>query len=159
MKDLRYTPSSAVKGTTMSPSPIAMGGVGMIVGAAGSAAANIRRVNNGEIDKNRAVKNVLLDSAGSGIATAAATTLVAMIGLPGILSAAGMLATATAAKYLFDSAFEPGTAGPAPAPREPAKPAEKKSVKKAAAGSKRTSPKKSTSRKKANTKTKTPKEA
>jgi hypothetical protein len=93
-----------------------MGGVGMIVGGSASAAANIRRLNNGEIEKSEAVKNVIRDSAGAGVATAAATAVVGALRLGGLLSVAGLLVTATATKYLYDTAFEPK---PAPASVKP----------------------------------------
>jgi hypothetical protein len=128
MNETRYVQYSSGMVPARQPSPatsaLKMGGVGMIVGAAGSAAANIRRLRNHEIDKGQALKNVLRDSAGAGAATAAATAVVGMLGFSGLMSVAGLLTTATAAKYLFDSAFEPA-AEPAAAqkPSRPAKPA------------------------------------
>ncbi|WP_319523043.1 hypothetical protein [uncultured Desulfosarcina sp.] len=101
---------------TTTSSALAMGGVGMIVGGSASAAANIRRLNSGEIEKSEAVKNVIRDSAGAGIATAAATAVVGALRLGGLLSVVGLLTTATATKYLYDTAFEPK---PAPATVKP----------------------------------------
>jgi hypothetical protein len=118
---------------TTTPSALAMGGVGMIVGGSASAAANIRRLNGGEIEKGEAVKNVVRDSAGAGIATAAATAVVGALRLGGLLSVVGLLATATATKYLYDTAFEPKPAPEtfipekkkAPTAKQAAKPASK----------------------------------
>ena len=98
--------------TPVTPSALAMGGLGVIVGAASSAAANIRRVNNNEIGRGQALKNVVRDSAGAGVATAAATAVVGALRLGGLFNVAGLLTVATATKYLYDTAFEPQ---PAPA--------------------------------------------
>jgi hypothetical protein len=120
--------------TTAAPSALAMGGFGMIVGAAGSAAANIRRLNNGEIEQGEALKNVVRDATGAGVATAAATALVNMLGMSGLFAVAGTLTAATATKYLYDTAFEPKpepvAAQPAPKPVVKKKAAAKKPAKK-----------------------------
>jgi hypothetical protein len=101
----------------------------MIVGGAASAAANIRRLNNGEIEKGEAVKNVVRDSAGAGVATAAATAVVGALRLGGLLSVVGLLTTATATKYLYDTAFEPKPAPAAAKPETKTAPAAKKAAK------------------------------
>jgi hypothetical protein len=122
------------------PSALKMGGVGMIVGAAGSAAANIRRLQSGDIDKGQALKNVVRDAAGAGVATAAATAIVGMLGLSGLLSVAGLLTTATATKYLYDGALGPAVK-PASEPAVP-KPAAAKKPRKKSAGTKKPAEKK-----------------
>lgn len=124
MDDPRYLHYSAgtvpIRRIPSVQSALAMGGVGLIVGAAGSAAANIRRLNDGKIDKGQAARNVIRDAAGAGVATAAATAVVGGLGLTGLLSVAGLLATATATHYLYDTAFEPEKepATPQPAPKK-----------------------------------------
>ena len=109
---------------------VAMGGVGLVVGAAGASAANIRRVKNGEIEAGRALKNVVRESAGAALATAAATLVVRTIGVSGMVSAAGMLAAATAVKYFYDGAFQPPQAQETAGPESsgPQKPAKKRST-------------------------------
>lgn len=137
-----YYPAGTVpvRKTMPTSSPLTMGGFGMIVGAAGSAAANIRRLNDGDIDKGQAALNVARDAAGAGVATAVATGIVNVLGLTGLLSVAGLLTTATATKYIYNSAFEPKKepAAPEPAPKPSAKKtaATKKAVKKTAAAKK-----------------------
>ncbi len=160
MDNTKYTaatpavaPARQVTGT---PSALAMGGFGMIVGGSASAAANIRRMNNNEIDRSQAIKNVTRDSIGAGVATAAATAVVGALRLGGLFNIAGTLAVATAAKYLYDTAFEPQAepatkaapkpaAKPASTAKEPAKPAAKAKAKPAAkaktASRKKTAPK------------------
>lgn len=99
---------------------LAMGGVGAIIGGTASAAKNIRRVNDKEIDRPQAVRNVMKDSAGMGLATAAATAVVGAVGATGLLSLVGILAVATGAKYAWDSAMSPKKATvPATEPTEP----------------------------------------
>jgi hypothetical protein len=127
---LNYPAGTYPPKTTASPSALAMGGFGMIIGAAGSAAANIRKMKSGEIEKAEALKNVARDATGAGVATAAATALVNMLRLSGLFAVAGTLTAATATKYLYDTAFEPK---PRPVA---AKPAAKRAVKKKAAAKK-----------------------
>ena len=115
--------------TPAAPSALAMGGLGMIVGGSASAAANIRRLNNGEIEKREAVKNVVRDSAGTGIATATATAVVGALRLGGLLSLVGLLTTATAAKYMYDRAFQPNPAPETVKPETKKAPTAKKAAK------------------------------
>ncbi|PID40000.1 MAG: hypothetical protein CR984_05465 [Proteobacteria bacterium] len=138
---LNYPAGTYPQKTAASPSALAMGGFGMIVGGAASAAANIRRMNNGETEKGEALKNVTRDAVGAGVATATATLLVNMLRLSGLFAVAGTLTAATATKYLYDTAFEPKPepveAKPAPrpvakkkaVPKGPAKKSAKKSPK------------------------------
>jgi hypothetical protein len=139
MDNTRYlhppTAMNPPRQVSATPSALIMGGFGMIVGATGSAAANIRRLNNGEIDRGQALKNVVRDSAGAGVATAAATAVVGALRLGGLLNVAGLLTVATATKYLYDTAFEPqavpavvlpeSEVKKAPAAKKAAKPASK----------------------------------
>jgi hypothetical protein len=104
-----------------------MGGLGIIVGATGSAAANIRSMQNGEIQKGQAIGNVVRDAAGAGVATAAATAIVGRLGLTGLVSVAGLLTVATATRYLYNAAFE------SPKKKIAPEPTAKQPVKKAAA--------------------------
>ncbi len=85
---------------------LAMGGVGAIIGASASAAKNLRKVKEGETDKEDAIRNIVRDAAGSGLATAVATAAVTAIGGTGILSILGVLTVATGAKYIWDGAVK-----------------------------------------------------
>jgi hypothetical protein len=157
MDNTRYIHPPAT--TTMNPprqvsatsSALTMGGFGMIVGAAGSAAANIRRLNNNEIERGQAMKNVVRDSVGAGVATAAATAVAGALRLGGLFNVAGLLTVATATKYLYDTAFEP-QAVPAVALPEPdektAAPAAKKTAKPASKAKARSTAKAKTAEKK-----------
>jgi len=86
---------------------LAMGGVGAVIGAASSAAKNIRKVQKGETSNQEAVKNVLKEAAGTGLATAAGTVAVRALGARGFLSLLGVMAVAVGAKYVWDAATEP----------------------------------------------------
>ena len=136
MDNTRYIhPSTAMnppRQLSATPSALAMGGFGMIVGAASSAAANIRRLNNGDIERGQALKNVVRDSVGAGVATAAATAVVGALRLGGLFNVAGLLTMATATKYMYDTALEPQAAAVV-AMREP-------DVKKAPAAKKAATP-------------------
>ena len=150
MNDPRYaTYPAGINPPRKAPAPsvLTMGGIGLIIGAAGSAAANIRRVNNGDIDKGQALRNVSRDAAGTSLATVAATAAVNVLGLSGLFSAAGMLAAATATKYLYDSAVElPARPAPVQAPpgsKTKSKASARKTAKPSAGKSAKTTAKKS----------------
>jgi hypothetical protein len=126
MNDPRYSASPAVPPSASNPSvlpaSLAMGMAGMIIGASGASAANLRRLKNGEIDGRQATKNVMYDAAGAAVATAAATAAVRLIGVSGVVAVAGMFAAATATRYLYDGAIQPASApaaAPQPATSEP----------------------------------------
>ena len=136
MDNTKYTyPTNSVtlsRPVASAPSPWAAGGFGMIVGATASAAANIRRLNNQEIDRGQAMKNVIRDAAGAGVATATAAAVVGAFRLGGLFNLAGILAVGTATKYLYDTAFEPQSIPAETSSQKPAstaKPAPKAKVK------------------------------
>lgn len=83
---------------------LAMGGVGAIIGGSASAARNLRKVREGELGKEEAIRDIVRDAAGSGLATGVATAAVGVIGGTGILSILGLLTIATGAKYIWDGA-------------------------------------------------------
>lgn len=107
---------------------LAMGGVGAVIGATGAAADNIRRVKNGDINKEQAIKNTVKEAAGTGLATAAATAVVGAVGATGLLSLVGLVAVATGTKYLWDASTapvrveepQPAAAKPKPTPKNKA---------------------------------------
>jgi hypothetical protein len=101
---------------------LAMGGLGAVIGGTAAAARNIRRVKDEGISREEAVKDTGREAAGAGLATAAATAVVGAVGATGLLSLVGVLAVATGAKYLWDSASTPRKALAAPpAPSKPKK--------------------------------------
>jgi len=93
-------------------SSLAMGGVGAIIGGTAAAAKNIRRVKDGEIHREEAVRDTIKEAAGAGLATAAATALVGVFGATGLLSLVGIIAVATGTKYVWDAATAPAAAKP-----------------------------------------------
>ncbi len=91
-------PQKYVTNTTL-----AAGGFGAVIGATAAAAKNIKRVGNDEISRQDAVKDVIKEATGTGLATAAATAAVQATGTRGFLSLVGMVAVATGAKYVWNS--------------------------------------------------------
>jgi hypothetical protein len=115
------THATATKVTRLVPhATLAMGGVGAIVGGTAAAAKNIRRVKEGEIKREEAVKDTIKEAAGAGLATATAAAVVGAVGATGLLSLLGVLAVATGTKYLWDAATAPGNA-PSAAEAKPQK--------------------------------------
>ncbi len=97
---------------------LAMGGLGAIIGGTAAAAKNIRQVKNDEVNREEAVKDTLKETAGAGIATAAATAVVGAVGATGLIGVLGILTVATGTKYLYDSAMTP-EAGEKETPKKP----------------------------------------
>ena len=83
---------------------LAMGGVGAIIGGTTAAARNIKRVKEGEIQREEAVRESLKEAAGTGLAATAATALVGAVSPSGWVSLAFAVVAATGTKYLWDSA-------------------------------------------------------
>ena len=88
---------------SVSKASFAMGGVGAVIGAVTAAAKNIPMAKNDEIDRTEAVKNILKESVGVGLATAAGTVVAATI-MPrsGFFSLLGFATVATGTKVLLD---------------------------------------------------------
>ena len=86
----------------------AMGGIGAVMGATSAAAKNISMLKKNEIGKVEAAKSVLKESAGVGLATAAATVVIgALSPRSGFFSILGFAVVATGAKMLWDKAAYP----------------------------------------------------
>ncbi|MCW7754076.1 hypothetical protein OOT00_08760 [Desulfobotulus sp. H1] len=81
---------------------LAMGAAGALVGGSIATAKNIRKVKEESITKDEAVKDILKESATTGIATAIGTAAVSMVGLRGTLSLLGLLSVTIGVKYLAD---------------------------------------------------------
>ncbi|ADK83921.1 hypothetical protein Deba_0549 [Desulfarculus baarsii DSM 2075] len=100
----------------------ALGGLGMVIGAAVAVAKNIRLVKEGKMQSDQAVGETLKESLGTGLTTAAAGAAAGVLGLSGALGLVGVAALGVGVKYLWDSALTPPAAAPA-------KPAAKASAK------------------------------
>ncbi len=88
-----------------------MGCVGAVIGGASAAAKNIPMVKNGEIDRSQAVKAILKESAGVGLAATAATAVVGTVApRSGFFSILGFAAITVGTKMLWDKAAYPDKA-------------------------------------------------
>ena len=115
MSYARYPAARAVANRTTGIVPRAtakMAGVGAIIGGTAAAAKNMRRVGNSQITREEAVIDTIKESAGAGLATAAATAAVTAAGATGFFSLLGIVVVATGTKYLWDSATKTIAAAP-----------------------------------------------
>ena len=115
MSYARYPAARAVATRTTGIVPRAtakMAGVGAIIGGTAAAAKNMRRVGNSQATREEAVIDTIKESAGAGLATAAATAAVTAAGATGFFSLLGIVVVATGTKYLWDSATKTGAAAP-----------------------------------------------
>lgn len=87
---------------------LAMGSVGAIVGGTVAAAKNMRRVKDHEITRQEAVKGIVKEAAGAGVATAAAAVVARSVGARGIWSLVAVFAVAAGTKYVWDAAVGGG---------------------------------------------------
>ena len=86
----------------------AMGGIGAVMGATSAAAKNISMLKKNEIGKVEAAKSVLKESAGVGLATAAATAVIGTVSSrSSFFSILGFAVVATGTKMLWDRAVYP----------------------------------------------------
>lgn len=115
MSHYHYPAANTTPGSVFHPGPhavLAMGGLGAICGGTAAVARNIRRVGQGGISREAAVQEVLKESAGAGIATAAATFVVGSVGAAGFLGLLGIVTVATGTRYLWDSAMDRSNTAP-----------------------------------------------
>ncbi len=114
---------------------LAMGAAGAIVGGSIAAARNYDRVKKSQITREEAVKDVIKETGGAGLATATATALVSAMGVTGLLSLASMVVFTAGAKYMADKFLDARTAcgQAAPKPQEAVEEAPKKKKTKTAA--------------------------
>jgi uncharacterized protein (UPF0335 family) len=87
----------------ISNATLAAGGLGAVIGATAAAAKDIQRIGNDEMTRQDAVKDVIKEAAGTGLAVAAATAVVRATGARGLLSLLGIVAVATGTKYAWNS--------------------------------------------------------
>ncbi len=93
---------------SLSRAVLAMGGVGAVMGAVSSAAKNISMIKKNEIGGVEATKSVLKESAGVGLATAAATVVIgAVVPRNSFFSILGFAVVASGTKILWDKAGYP----------------------------------------------------
>jgi len=103
-----YDKIKAQTDSSLSRVVFVMGGVGAVTGAASAAAKNISLIKNNEIGKVEAAKSVLKESAGVGLATAAATAVIGTISIrSSFFSILGFAVVATGTKMLWDKAAYP----------------------------------------------------
>lgn len=111
----------------------ALGGLGMVIGAAVAGAKNIRLVKEGKMQSDQAVGETLKESLGTGLTTAAAGAAAGVLGLSGALGLVGVAALGVGVKYLWDSALTPPAAASAKAAAKASAKAETKPKAKAKA--------------------------
>ncbi|MFZ5451070.1 MAG: hypothetical protein ACOZF2_04270 [Thermodesulfobacteriota bacterium] len=109
-----YPPQAAAypySARTVSPLVPRMSLISGVLGAAavgaGAAAKGIRLVKEGAMTREEAVRHTIQEAAGGGIASAVAAAVTGAVGASGILGILAFVATATGAKYLWDTAVSP----------------------------------------------------
>jgi len=114
-----YPPMTSGQGTPYNPAPynpapynpnalFQMAKLGTVIGLAGAGAANLHRLQQGEVASSEAALNTLRTGVASGLATAAATLVASQFRSP-TLALAATLVTGTATMYALN----------APAPSKP----------------------------------------
>jgi hypothetical protein len=100
---------------------------GAVIGGTSSAVTNVRKVKQGEMEREEAVRAVAKEAAFTGLAAGTATGVVGALGLGGVLALVGVAAVATGARYALDRTFERKTDAkePCPASAAPVKVADK----------------------------------
>ena len=93
IKQLTAVPRTALSG----------GALGALVGGSLAAVQNTYQVAKGEIKSRDAVSNIVKESLGSGVATAAGATVISGLGIGGWIGVAGFMFVSSAAKGLWDS--------------------------------------------------------
>ena len=81
--------------------------LGMVAGGAISLFRNTYRVSKGEVGPKDAALNVVSDSVGTGLATAAGAAAVTRLGLGGVLGVIGFMAVSGLAMGMWDSLAAP----------------------------------------------------
>ncbi len=118
---------SMVNGMPYNPAPynssalFQMAKLGTVIGLTGAGAANLHRLQQGEIASSEAALNTLRTGVASGLATAAATLVASQFRNP-TLALAATLVTGTATLYALNSPAQPKRnqgAGPLKTDNEP----------------------------------------
>ncbi|PIE68765.1 MAG: hypothetical protein CSA21_05725 [Deltaproteobacteria bacterium] len=102
MTHVKQTATAVAASRLVPRATLAMGTMGALVGGTVAAAKHIRSVKQGEMEKEEAVRGVVREAAGTGLATAAATAVVGTLGMTGFVAGIGIVALATGTKYLWD---------------------------------------------------------
>jgi hypothetical protein len=80
-----------------------MGVVGAVIGSAGAAAANLKRVQRNPISTEEAIRKTLKTGVSSGLATAAASAVAGMFGQQrSLLTLVAMVATGATVMYILE---------------------------------------------------------
>ncbi|WP_462322491.1 hypothetical protein [Halochromatium sp.] len=82
-----------------------MAKLGTVIGLTGAGAANLHRLQHGEVSSSEAALNTLRTGVASGVATAAATLVASQFRSP-TLALAATLVTGTATMYALNSAAQ-----------------------------------------------------
>ena len=96
-----YTRSSKLN--PLLAATIAAGFTGAVVGGTAATARVLIQAKKGNLQKDQAVKTVLSESAGTGLATASAAVVIGALGLGGsLLGLIGFTGVAVGTKYFYD---------------------------------------------------------
>lgn len=79
---------------------------GAVVGGVAAAAANARKVKNGEMSGKQATLCALREAGTTGVASGAGVAAMAALRVGGVVGLVGIAAVATGAKYLMDSVLD-----------------------------------------------------
>lgn len=94
---------------------VSAGVTGAVITGAGSAACEIRKVKNGEIEKSEAVSTVAKNALGGGLAVATGAAVGKLLFRSNILGAAAMVATSVGVLYALNGLKDKKQAAPAEA--------------------------------------------
>ncbi len=81
------------------------GKIGAVAGGVVSAMHNTYRFGRGDIKATEAISNVVKDTVGTGLATAAGAVAITMVGITGLVGVAGFVTVAALTKGAWDSMF------------------------------------------------------
>ncbi len=122
--------SASQHGPSTMNTALAVGGVGLIIGAAGGLAQGFAQMRAGSMTTEQVVGHTAKEAAGTGLAAAAGAAVASSLGTRGVLGVAAMVAVGAAAKYAWDQTIAGGCVTPESAQNEAAPAA--KSAKQAA---------------------------
>lgn len=98
-----YPPMASGQGAPYNPNALfEMAKLGTLVGLTGAGAANLHRLQQGEVTSSEATFNTLRSGVASGVATAAATLVASQFRSP-TLALAATLVTGTATMYALNA--------------------------------------------------------
>lgn len=95
-----------------------MGTAGMLVGAMVAGAGNARKVRNGEMHRDEAIRQTALSGAKTGVAAGVGTGLASLIGSAPVLPLATMVLAGAAVMYGLDSKLSGAAKSGPPTPEK-----------------------------------------